>query len=331
VRRAESLSIDSTAARAAALTLAVALDAVAFATVLRPRHGYRSAAGLLLALALGVGVALGALATVAAVTALTHRRHGSAWEVTTALPTLGVVVVVFLAVGAGSQIVPALRGPTGQGSSQAAARADFQRWQAAVVPLVVGWMHAIRADAAFTRGLPATGVNELHVRVDRSMRTVDGLVRSLAAASPRLPHRPELRRLTFELEAALAAAQRAQRTYARALAAAARTDHRREADALVYCAGEFNLTPRINGSAGRDHWARSMAVVLAGGGFKSGYIHGATDVQGMAPIGEGCTPDDISATLFHCLGIDPHQELRTPTGRPITRVPVRPHDIVVTG
>jgi hypothetical protein len=89
-------------------------------------------------------------------------------------------------------------------------------------------------------------------------------------------------------------------------------------DTIVYCAGEFGRTPKVNKTAGRDHWARSMAVVLAGGGFKSGYIHGATDIQGMAPIGEGCTPDDISATLFHCLGIDPHQELRTPTGRPIT-------------
>jgi len=46
-------------------------------------------------------------------------------------------------------------------------------------------------------------------------------------------------------------------------------------------------------------------------------VHGATDIQGMAPATEGCTPDDVSATLFHCLGIDPHQELRTPTGRPV--------------
>src|SRR5262249_51461241 len=52
---------------------------------------------------------------------------------------------------------------------------------------------------------------------------------------------------------------------------------------LVYCAGEFNRTPRINGSAGRDHWSRSMAVLLAGGGVQKGYVHGSTDGQGMAP------------------------------------------------
>jgi hypothetical protein len=86
---------------------------------------------------------------------------------------------------------------------------------------------------------------------------------------------------------------------------------------IVYCAGEFGRTPKINKNSGRDHWARSMAVVLAGGGFKKGYAHGTTDVQGMAPATEPCTPDDVSSTIFHNLGIDPHTELQTSTGRPI--------------
>lgn len=86
---------------------------------------------------------------------------------------------------------------------------------------------------------------------------------------------------------------------------------------IVYCAGEFGRTPRINQNAGRDHWARSMAVVLAGGGFKRGYAHGTTDAQGMAPATEPCTPDDVCATIFSRLGIDPHSELQTPTGRPV--------------
>ena len=86
---------------------------------------------------------------------------------------------------------------------------------------------------------------------------------------------------------------------------------------IVYCAGEFGRTPKINKNAGRDHWARSMAVVLAGGGFKPGYAHGTTDAQGMSPATEGCTPDDVSATIFHRLGIDPHTELMTSGNRPI--------------
>ena len=86
---------------------------------------------------------------------------------------------------------------------------------------------------------------------------------------------------------------------------------------IVYCVGEFGRTPKINKNDGRDHWARSMACVLAGGGFKAGYAHGATDAQGMAPATEPVTPDDVSATIFQNLGIDPHTELMTASGRPI--------------
>jgi hypothetical protein len=86
---------------------------------------------------------------------------------------------------------------------------------------------------------------------------------------------------------------------------------------IVMVAGEFGRTPKINKNAGRDHWARSMACVLAGGGFKRGYVHGTTDPQGMAPATLPCTPDDISATMFQRLGVDPHLEMQTSTGRPV--------------
>jgi hypothetical protein len=88
-------------------------------------------------------------------------------------------------------------------------------------------------------------------------------------------------------------------------------------ETVVYCAGEFGRTPKVNKNAGRDHWARSMAVVLAGGGFRRGYAHGSTDDQGMKPASEPCTPDDVAATVFHALGVDPHKELMAPSGRPI--------------
>jgi hypothetical protein len=86
---------------------------------------------------------------------------------------------------------------------------------------------------------------------------------------------------------------------------------------IVYCAGEFGRTPKINKNAGRDHWARSMACIVAGGGLKRGYAYGTTDASGMAPATEACTPDDVASTIFNQLGIDPHQELQTPTGRPV--------------
>jgi hypothetical protein len=95
-------------------------------------------------------------------------------------------------------------------------------------------------------------------------------------------------------------------------------DERGQLDStIVMVAGEFGRTPKINKNAGRDHWARSMACLLAGSRFKRGHVHGATDPQGMAPSNLPCTPDDVSATIFHCLGVDPHMELQTQTGRPV--------------
>lgn len=88
---------------------------------------------------------------------------------------------------------------------------------------------------------------------------------------------------------------------------------------IVYCAGEFGRTPRINnrGAGGRDHWARSMAVVVAGGGFKRGCVYGSTDANGMVPATEPCSPDDVSATILGQLGIEKSTELTAPNGRKV--------------
>ncbi len=86
---------------------------------------------------------------------------------------------------------------------------------------------------------------------------------------------------------------------------------------IVMCAGEFGRTPKVNKNTGRDHWARSMACIVAGGGLKRGYAHGTTDASGMAPATDAVTPDDLSSTIFQQLGIDGQMELVTPTGRPV--------------
>ncbi|MBX6311480.1 MAG: DUF1501 domain-containing protein [Isosphaeraceae bacterium] len=88
-------------------------------------------------------------------------------------------------------------------------------------------------------------------------------------------------------------------------------------ETIIYCAGEFGRTPRVNGTAGRDHWSRSMAVLLAGGGFRGGCVFGSTDPHGMAPTANPCSPDDMAATIFQRLGIGPRHEVRTLSGRPI--------------
>ncbi|MBY0229389.1 MAG: DUF1501 domain-containing protein [Gemmataceae bacterium] len=85
----------------------------------------------------------------------------------------------------------------------------------------------------------------------------------------------------------------------------------------VYVAGEFGRTPKINPEGGRDHWAKAQSVLLAGGGFKRGHVHGATDKEGMAASLDPCSPDDVAATLMSRLGIAPGEELTTDTGRPV--------------
>ena len=88
-------------------------------------------------------------------------------------------------------------------------------------------------------------------------------------------------------------------------------------ETIVVCTGEFGRTPRVNGMAGRDHWARSMAVLLAGGGIPGGALYGATDDRGMAAVRDACSPDDLAATVFRRLGFGPGHEVRSASGRPI--------------
>lgn len=86
---------------------------------------------------------------------------------------------------------------------------------------------------------------------------------------------------------------------------------------IVYVAGEFGRTPRINGNSGRDHWARSMAVVLAGGGLPAGMAFGTTNSEGMEPDENPCGPEDVSATILAALGVPATRTLKTRTGRPM--------------
>ncbi len=82
--------------------------------------------------------------------------------------------------------------------------------------------------------------------------------------------------------------------------------------------GEFGRTPRINARAGRDHWERCYSVMLSGGGIRPGHVHGRSDRIGAYPVqGRVFTPADIAATVYQCLGIDPHAEVTDQTGRPL--------------
>jgi uncharacterized protein (DUF1501 family) len=86
----------------------------------------------------------------------------------------------------------------------------------------------------------------------------------------------------------------------------------------VFVTGEFGRTPKINKErVGRDHYARAMFMLLAGGGIRGGQVIGETDAKGEAPVGPARSPDDVAATFYHTLGIDPRKEYHTSTGRPV--------------
>jgi Protein of unknown function (DUF1501) len=86
---------------------------------------------------------------------------------------------------------------------------------------------------------------------------------------------------------------------------------------LVVWMGEFGRTPNINKSASRDHWPQCYTTLLAGGGVKRGFVYGASDKTGSYPAEDPVRPDDLAATIYQALGIDPHTELHTADGRPV--------------
>jgi len=86
---------------------------------------------------------------------------------------------------------------------------------------------------------------------------------------------------------------------------------------LVLWMGEFGRTPKINENASRDHWPQCYTVLLAGGGVKRGYIYGASDKTGAFPAENPVRPDDLAATVYHILGIDPHTEVYGVGNRPL--------------
>jgi hypothetical protein len=88
-------------------------------------------------------------------------------------------------------------------------------------------------------------------------------------------------------------------------------------DTLVLWMGEFGRSPRINKMAGRDHWPQCYTALLAGGGVKRGFVHGSSDRLGAHPATNPVRPEDISATMYHLLGMDPHTEMRDALNRPL--------------
>ncbi len=86
---------------------------------------------------------------------------------------------------------------------------------------------------------------------------------------------------------------------------------------LVMVSSEFGRTPKINTTAGRDHWPKVFSVVLAGGGTKKGFVFGASNATATEPERDPIGPEDLATTVYHQLGIVADKELMAPGNRPI--------------
>ena len=90
---------------------------------------------------------------------------------------------------------------------------------------------------------------------------------------------------------------------------------------IVAVLGDFGRSPGITGRVGREHWNSCYSVLLAGGGIKGGFVHGASDRIGAFPAASPTSPADIIATLYGLLGVDSTMEIHDVLNRPFPLVP----------
>ncbi|MCA9266385.1 MAG: DUF1501 domain-containing protein, partial [Planctomycetales bacterium] len=88
-------------------------------------------------------------------------------------------------------------------------------------------------------------------------------------------------------------------------------------ETLVICMGEFGRSPKFNPAGGRDHWGHVFSLALAGGGIQGGLVHGSSDNHAAYPVSGLVRPQDLTATIFHCLGFAPETEIRDTLDRPL--------------
>jgi hypothetical protein len=86
-------------------------------------------------------------------------------------------------------------------------------------------------------------------------------------------------------------------------------------ETLLLCMGEFGRSPAISKSAGREHWPFCYSVIVAGAGVRRGHTYGRSDKQGAYPVEDPVKPEDLVATVYASLGIDPGRALHDHLGR----------------
>jgi hypothetical protein len=99
-------------------------------------------------------------------------------------------------------------------------------------------------------------------------------------------------------------------------------------ETLVVWMGEFGRTPEINKNLSRDHWPQCYTALLAGAGVKRGYVYGESDEHAKFPAANPVKPEDLAATIFQILGIDPTTEIYDRNDRPLIIGGDTIHDIL---
>ncbi len=91
-------------------------------------------------------------------------------------------------------------------------------------------------------------------------------------------------------------------------------------ETLVVATGEMGRTPKGTDRWGRGHWSTLFSTVLAGAGIQGGRVYGTSDRDAAYALDHPTSPEDLAATIFERLGIDPHQRIHDPQGRPVPLV-----------
>ena len=101
----------------------------------------------------------------------------------------------------------------------------------------------------------------------------------------------------------------------------------RDKDVTVIVCSEFGRTPKVNKNAGRDHWPQASCAVLACGGLRTGQVIGSTTADASYPENRPVRFQEIHATLYHCLGINPKGFIRDDADRPIKVLDQNPNPL----
>jgi hypothetical protein len=91
-------------------------------------------------------------------------------------------------------------------------------------------------------------------------------------------------------------------------------------ETLVVAVGEMGRTPQASATWGRGHWSYCFPCVLSGAGIRGGIAHGSSDKDALYPASKPTSPEDLAATIYTALGIDPHLRVLDVSGRPVSIV-----------